>query len=118
MRKLLVASAIFLAGCAEQVMDSFVGQDISAVMTQYGPPTASFDMPDGRHAFQWRMTDEVVMPMTTTYNGYGYGNSMSGYATTTGGYMGTQVCHYTLYTKKNGKSWTVIGYEPPRIGCM
>jgi hypothetical protein len=114
----LAILAVFLAGCASQIMGEMVGKDVSQVVAQYGPPVNSFDTPDGRRAFQWRMDNAVVMPTTTTANAYAYGNYATGTATTTGGYMGTNVCWYTLYAKKNGKTgWIITGFEPPRLDC-
>ena len=111
-----------LFGCAAEVMNGFVGKDVSQAVAQYGPPINAYDLPDGRRAFQWRIDKAMVMPTTTTFNGYGtnygYGTAVSGSAMTTGGYMGNKACFYTLYTKGSGNRWTVVGYEPPRPGCM
>ena len=86
-------------------------------MAQYGPPVNACDMPDGRRAFQWRMENAVVMPTTTNYTGYGYGNMVTGNAITTGGYMGATVCFRTLYAKGQGKQWAIVGFERPRLDC-
>lgn len=122
MKRLALALILIVSGCAEQVMSGFVGKDISAVVAQYGPPANAYDMPDGRRAFQWRIDKALVMPTTTTYQGYGnsygYGTSLTGTATTTGGYMGSRACFYTLYATGSGNRWTVAAYEPPRMGCL
>lgn len=112
------AAAVSLAGCASQIMEGMIGKDVSQVVAQYGPPVNAFDTPDGRRAFQWRMENAVIMPTTTTASAYGYGNYATGTAMTTGGYMGTEVCFYTLYTQKHGKTgWTITGFEKPRAAC-
>jgi len=117
-----VAVLLVLSGCASQIMGEMVGKDISQVVAQYGPPANVYDAPNGQKAFQWRMENSYVMPTTTTFNGYGsnygYGSYVSGSATTTGGYLGTDICFYTLYAKASGKNrWTITGFEPPRAAC-
>ena len=110
----------FLAGCvsASQIMGEFVGQDVTKAIVKYGPPANVFDLPDGRRAFQWRISSSIIMPQTTNYSATGYGNTVFGTATTTGGYLGDQVCFYTLYGQKNkNRSWTVVGFEQPTMMC-
>ncbi len=116
-RSFLLGAILTVTGCASEIMGGMVGQDVTQVVTRYGPPINVFDLPDGRRAFQWRTDDAIVMPTTTTYNAYGYGNMVSGSAMTTGGYLGSQTCFYTLYGKPNGKSWTIIGFEKPTLAC-
>lgn len=99
-------------------MNDMVGKDVSTVVARYGPPINEYDTPDGHRAFQWRMENAVVMPTTTNYSAYGSGSYMRGSAMTTGGYMGNEVCFYTLYTKPAGKNrWIVTGFEKPRLSC-
>ena len=99
-------------------MQNFVGKDVSQVVAQYGPPVNVYDAPDGRKAFQWQLNSAVVMPNTTTYNAYNNGNMTTGTATTSGGYLGTNTCFYTLYAVPAGENrWTVTGFEPPRLAC-
>lgn len=86
---------------------------------QYGPPANAFVAPDGRKAFQWRMEDAIIVPTTTTASGYGFGNDATGTATTTGGYLGNQVCFYTLYAKPEpGHRMTIVGFEQPKLDCQ
>ncbi|HET9067061.1 MAG TPA: hypothetical protein VFN28_00355, partial [Amaricoccus sp.] len=59
-------------------MNSYVGKDITAAMVDYGPPAASFELPDGRSAFQWRMAYGVPIPATTTYTGTTWGGTTTG----------------------------------------
>ncbi|MCV2881991.1 hypothetical protein [Actibacterium sp. XHP0104] len=118
LRIVAVAVAFFVSGCASQIMESYVGKDITEVIVKYGPPMNMLEMPDGRKAFQWRVDSNVVLPSTTTYNATTYGNVTTGYATTTGGYVGSSRCVYTLYAKENAQdSFTVIGYEKPTLMC-
>jgi hypothetical protein len=110
---LLFASTI-LAGCASQIMGDMVGKDVNQIVAQYGPPVNSFDLPDGRRAFQWRLDSAYVMPTTTTFTGYG--NVATAF--NSGGAIISNACYYTLYTKPNPqKSYTVVSFEPPRMDC-
>lgn len=110
----LAVVAIALAGCASQIMGGMVGKDITEVMLSYGPPASRFEMPDGRTAFQWRMSGATVMPTTTTF--VGTGNVMT--AQTTGGGMMGWTCNYTLFaTPNSANSYTITGFQPPSFGC-
>lgn len=115
MKGLAIVAVLALAGCATDVMESFVGKDVTAAVGQYGPPANTYDLPDGRRAFQWRMDGVAVMPTTTTYTAYGN----VGTAFTSGGSMIATSCFYTLYGKKApGGGYTIVGFEQPRLDCM
>lgn len=110
MRLLAVTAMLCLTACASQIMEGFVGKDITDVQLQYGPPINVMDMPDGRKAFQWRFDSNVMMPMTTTYTGTT--------AFTTGGSIISTACFYTLFAKPNTmNSYTVVGFQPPKLDC-
>lgn len=95
-------------------MAGLVGKDLTEVMVQYGQPAGSFDMPDGRKAFQWRVDSSYMMPTTTTYTAYGN----IGTAYTTGGGVVSGTCFYTLYGEKNrSNSYTITSFAPPPPGC-
>lgn len=118
MKKLLIVVCLFVAGCASQVMEGFVGKDITEVQLQYGPPINAIDMPDGRKAFQWRFDSTTMMPMTTNYTAYGSGNIVSGTAYSYGGGVFTTPCFYTLFARPNSnKSYTVVGFQKPSLEC-
>lgn len=118
MKKFVFASCLFLAGCASDIMETFVGKDITEVQLQYGPPINSIAMPDGRKAFQWRFDSTAMMPMTTNYTAYGSGSMVSGTAYSYGGGMYTTTCFYTFFAKPNSnKSYTVVGFQPPSLEC-
>lgn len=106
--------ALVLSGCASEIMQGYVGRDITDVIVQYGPPSNVFEMPDGRVAFQWSTSTPIIMPTTTTYNVHdGYG-----YSTTTGGYVGDQTCVYTFFAQPNSQnSHTVVDFQQPDIMC-
>lgn len=108
-------AAMLLSGCAEEVLKSYTGNDISQAIIKNGPPINVMKLPDGRTAFQWREDQSTVMPSYT--NIYGYGNFAT--AMTTGGGIATTRCIYTLYGLPNAqKSFTVVGYEPPPLECQ
>ncbi len=39
---------VALAGCASQIMEGYVGRDITDVMIDYGRPSNVIELPDGR----------------------------------------------------------------------
>lgn len=118
MRFLMLPVLLTLAACASQVMEGFVGIDVTEVQLQYGPPVAVLDMPDGRKAFQWRFDSTTMMPMTTTYSGVTSGNWTTATAYTSGGGIFSTPCFYTLFAKPNAnKSYTVVGFQPPKLDC-
>lgn len=118
MRIVAFVGFLALAGCASQIMEGFVGKDISEVQLQYGPPINVMDLPDGRKAFQWRFDSTTYMPVTTNYTAYGSGNMVSGTAYSYGGGAFTTPCFYTLFAKPNAKkSFTVVGFQQPRLDC-
>jgi len=118
MRLFLFSIVVALAGCASQIMEGYVGKDVTEAMLDYGPPANVMDLPDGTRAFQWSMTSSGVIPTTTTYNATAYGNTVVGSTTTTGGGVYSQQCVYTLIGVKNtNKSYTITGYRKPTMMC-
>lgn len=127
MKKVVFAIVLLASGCASEIMEGYVGQDITEVMIDYGPPSAVLDLPDGRVAFQWEQDYSYTSPTTTnvvgsSYGygsgyGYGYGN-YSATATTYGGDTTTWSCLYTFFAKPNPQgSHTVIGFKKPDLFC-
>jgi hypothetical protein len=95
-------------------MEGYVGRDITEVVLDYGPPSASFDMPDGRTAFQWSITSSFVAPTYATTNVYGN----TAFTNISGGGVSTQSCAYTLFGQENAQgSYTIVGYHPPNPFC-
>lgn len=118
MRYILLTALLAVAGCASDIMENFVGQDVSTAVLRYGPPVNVFDLPDGRRAFQWKMNSSYYVPQTTTFNAYGTGSYVSGSSTTTGGYAATQTCFYTIFGLPNtNDSYTITGFQKPRLAC-
>ena len=69
-RVLFAVSLAFLFGCAthhlEKKLDSWVGHDVNELFQSWGPPSSSFDMPDGRKMYTWSADGgAVAVPMGT-----------------------------------------------------
>ncbi|REF72393.1 hypothetical protein [Paracoccus versutus] len=118
MRAIVLALVMAVAGCASSIMQSYVGKDITEAAMDYGPPAGVMDLPDGRRAFMWRMTQGTVMPQTTNYSAVQSGNWVTGTATTYGGGVSTWQCTYTLIGQRNPKgSYTVVDFRKPSLSC-
>ena len=123
----LVVIFIFLGGCASKIMESYIGKDIRTVVLRYGPPANAVDLGQGKRAFQWVMNSSYTTPtyVSTTSYGSAYGNRynasawVNSYSTITGGQVINSRCIYTLITKwsQSRKSWIVVGYQRPTLGC-
>lgn len=123
MRSIGIAVAVLLAGCstAVSIMEGYVGEPIEKPIAQYGPPANSFDMPDGRRAFQWLFDSSgaIPMPTTTTTTAFGTGGSATAVSTGTTMMPFSQRCFYTLYAEgSEQEGWIVSGYETPRAACQ
>ena len=114
----IVAFSALTAACASQIMEGFVGQDVTAVAAQYGPPVASFPTPDGRQAFQWQIDQQTPMPATSTTTAAQTGGFVTATTTTTGGGVVSQRCFYTFYAEEGSNdTWTIVDFERPALGC-
>jgi hypothetical protein len=115
MNRLLSLVAVFMdSGCASEIMQGYVGKDITEAVLDHGAPTNVVNLPDGRTAFQWSKTSSYTAPITTNIQAYG------NYATATsyGGNTSYSECPYTLFAKPNSKkSYTIIGFKKPPIVC-
>ena len=73
-------SVLFLTACVSTQMKQFIGQDISEVLMVSGTPIATFDLDDGRRAFQYRLGGGTyITPQVTNTQGTGtvVGNTVS-----------------------------------------
>ncbi len=141
MRIFLAVAALALCGCASSIMKGFVGKPIETPIAQYGPYTNTFDLPDGRRAFQWNLKSSGAIPITTNSrstvslnsNGFGtsYGAGGVRSASTTTSTLGTittprttvvpynKSCFYTLYASRSiSGNWVVSGFEEPPVNCQ
>lgn len=118
MKTAVVFILVVLAGCASQIMQGYVGKDITEVVLDRGPPAAAFDLPNGQRAFQWRVDSVTMMPTTTTVNGYGSGSWYTATAVQSGGGIVGSTCIYTLFGQRNAqKSYTITGFRQPTLDC-
>lgn len=114
-RLLYVAAIALLSGCATEILQGYVGKDITEVVLDYGAPANVLKLPDGRTAFQWNRTSSFVTPTTTEIQGYGSYAT----ATTYGGGVTSYDCLYTLFAQPNAQnSYTVVGYREPSFECL
>jgi hypothetical protein len=99
-------SSLALQQPAAAASDGAVGRPIDEVMAANGPPSGQWDLPDGRHAYQWQASS-VTARVGAARNG-----EVQGAASQT-------TCYYTLYTRPDAKGVAkVVGYDAPRPGCM
>ena len=109
-----------LTGCASDIMQTYLGQPLEAAMARYGPPDASFDLPDGRRAYQWAEVSTTVSPgyaVTRTRRDGGGGSAtrteLSPPTTS------VSRCFYTMYARQDPatRGWVFDSFEPPALGC-
>lgn len=99
-------SALAVQTPSAAASDGAVGRAIQDVVVANGPPTGQWDMPDGRHAYQWQASS-----VTARVSGVRNGEVQGAASQTT--------CYYTLYTRPDAKGVAkVVGYDAPRPGCM
>jgi len=121
----LIAVVFFLAcaGCASQIMKSYVGKDVREVMLDYGAPANAFDMGDDRRAFQWVMDSSYTTPTqvntTGSVSAYGPTAWVNSNTTITGGQTITSRCAYTLFARWNSgrEGWVVTDFKSPKLLC-
>lgn len=124
---LALSLTVLLTGCASQIMQSYVGQPVMAIIEDYGPPSAAYDTGKGTKTLIWSKRQTMVTGGSsyTTGNVYGYGNSASYFGTThvTPPTVSNWDCNYVIYAKhtnkklKNPSGWTVTGFKQPNIMC-
>lgn len=118
MRRHLIVAMLALAGCASQIMESYVGKDITEAVMDHGPPAREMDLPDGSRAFIWSRSHNWTAPSTTRIGSSQRGDWASTTVIGLGGGTNTYQCHYTLIGKRNRqRSYTVVSFRPPPIAC-
>jgi hypothetical protein len=129
MRSLLIVftATIMLAGCASEIMKTYIGKTVADIIYDYGPPTMAFDVGGSRRAFIWTMSTGFILPGTSTTQGNitGIGNSAFYSATTTT--MPAQAvnyqCSYTGFAEKipgipdGPAAWRLVEFRKPRLMC-
>lgn len=124
----LIASlslCLLLAGCANQIMQGYVGGSMLRVVEDYGMPTAAYDSEvPGERAFIWVLSSSRVnIGVANTYASF---SDSSLFATTlvSPPYVSTSSCNYTLYGKKvrddivGPAAWKITGFREPKLMCQ
>ncbi len=60
----ICALVMLVPGCVADTMRGYVGQDIRAVMLEYGPPANEIDLGGGARAFQWSKISVDTTPVS------------------------------------------------------
>jgi hypothetical protein len=117
--------AFAVVGCATQanfeaMLRSWEGHDVSEMMSRVGPPSETYEMPNGNMVYTFTRsvsgTEPVYVPPTqTTVNRYG----STAYATTTGGYAygGQTYQVYCVIHVTTDKRQTIISWRYEGNGC-
>jgi hypothetical protein len=100
-----------------QKMDSWLNNDVNALIRSWGPPASQYAMPNGNMIYTWnismsRQNPTVILPSTTTITGYGntiYQNNSTQMAI--GGDVSTYYCISNFEAGQNGKiiNWFAKG---------
>lgn len=120
-----VGITFIVSGCANQIMQGYVGGSMLRVVEDYGMPTAAYDSDvPGERAFIWVLRSSRVTPgvVNTTAN---YSSSNL-FATTLVAppYVSTNSCNYTLYGKKTRENvsgpaaWTITRFKEAPLRCQ
>ena len=117
MKYLALFAALIAAGCASDIMEGYVGRDITAVVANYGAPYRTFDVPGGRVAYQWRIIEHSDSPQEIDFNAARDGDAISGQVTISEARSRSHTCYYTFYTRRNGASVTIVSFERPSFEC-
>ena len=111
--------AVFIAGCASQIMADYIGKSIREPILDYGPPINEVDLGGNRRAFQWRVDSSgytaIYTPSTTTL--YGMGSSYTAYTSSISYVPYSNSCIYTLTAIKQDNDYIVDGYRKPNFFC-
>jgi hypothetical protein len=97
-----LAGLLALAGCASSGnLDKAIGQPIQEAYVRWGPPAATFDMPDGATAHQWRKSRTVTEPIgvETRLKGNPYNPRLA--SQIYGGEVSTSECFLTMIARKD-----------------
>ena len=119
-------------GCAEnnnairqekykQICNSWTNHNINDLVRQWGPPTNTYNMPNGNQVYTWSRaattrTPVMTLPSSTTYNVYGntmYQNNPM--AITVGGDVVTYYCNTSFEVNPSG---TIIFWRFQGNSCL
>lgn len=92
MRKVSILGCLLLSGCfaareevAARLGDQFIGQNVDALVMQWGPPASTFKMNSGGNSYVWQLAARTDIAVNQ-----GYGS------------MATRVCKVTIATDDRG----------------
>jgi hypothetical protein len=86
-----------------------IGRTVDDVMAANGPPSQDWDLPDGRHAYQWQSSALSAR----------VGPARKGKGEVSSGGVSRTTCFYTVYSRKDAKGVAkVVGFDEPSPGCM
>lgn len=92
MRRLAVLSCFLLSGCfaareevAARLGDQFIGQNVDALVVQFGPPASTFKMNSGGSSYVWQLAARTDIAVDR-----GYGS------------MATRVCKVSVVADERG----------------
>ncbi|MDO5757285.1 MAG: hypothetical protein Q4P24_07185 [Rhodobacterales bacterium] len=116
------AAVAALTGCAQPVLDKYMGRSIVDPMLDFGKPDEVFDLAEGQRAFQWQVEKYGIRPSPRPVIGVGIGVGGGGWGNVTT--VGTSYepfitsCRYTLIGTPRGEDWIVTGQRKPAPGCQ
>ncbi|MFE0017459.1 hypothetical protein ACFWXH_21630 [Mesorhizobium sp. NPDC059054] len=111
------AAAIFLVGCASDIMKNYVGRPVEEVIVDYGPPSTVLELSRDERAYQWRKVSTSVVPGSTSGEIKDTRRGTRYEETVTPGYVEEQECFYTFYARRWGKGWYVTSFRKPKLEC-
>jgi hypothetical protein len=125
MRNLVIAICFLItSGCASMIMESYVGQPLTAVINDYGMPSGEYDSGNGNRAFVWQRNKTTYIPGTTQTSGTVIGNQVFANSYTSGGYTTNRQCVYTIFAKRvrtdidGPAAWQVTSFQEPNLMCQ
>lgn len=111
MKKVLLLSVVVLAGCAggfETKLQSWVGQPVDSLVSNWGPPQSSFPLQSGGQVLEYARSGQMTLPgatytrpQTTYHSGTANAYGTGGYAS--GTYQGTS----TTYVQQQSAPTTI-----------
>lgn len=111
------AIPIALAGCASDIMKTYIGHPVEAVILDYGPPTTVIDLNPGQRAYQWRKISANVVSGSTSGEVRNTGQGSRYEGTETPGYVEHRECFYTFYAYSTAGRWYVTNFRAPTLEC-
>ena len=119
-RLLALLTTLGIAGCTSQILQGYVGQPVTEVILDRGPPVNVVELEEGRRAYQWAGKSGGFMPVTTPSSTtvFGPGGAVAIVPGTSTSYVPYSTnCVDTLYATRQGSEWIVEGFRQPSLEC-